>query len=665
MANPLKVLVDLQARRNVAVSGTLEVTGSTTLAGLTAGTTSVGSLTATGATINGNVSGSGTLRAGGAATLGSTLSVTGNTTVSSLTASSVISGTDGYFTGLYINGTPVLTGSGGGSGTVDTGVVNKLAYYSGTTTVNDAAGLTWDGSKLNVSGSSGSSLALEVSGTIVTSGSVTINDGGLTINNNTGLVVNSNGITVTSGGASITGLVSAISGLTVAGAALTSQNSTILSGSTTTSGSLEVGGGGTFTAGAGTFSGQLTANGALIVGNGVLNVNNGDISGSANIRAGGAITGSNLNIVSSATIGNGLTVSAGTAAVQALTSTGVNVTGNISGSGTLQSGGAATLAGGLTVTGAALNASAVAVSASALNITNDISARSGSFSGDVTITGNLTVLGTPTQIVSNTVNIGDKNISLGTGSADPSFLNEGGIDLGSGSVVQWRYNNASTAWKSNVDVDVASTKVYKIDGTEVLSATKLGNNVISSSLQTLGTLTGLIVNGATQLTGNLNVSGGYIYAPATGSTTNYAAAVSSGIVQITHALGLLSDAVDTKTTAAAVKSSVEAAYNKVRVAVTGAFDGNGHAEVNLVTAATALGADVAKFKGLQKHYLSIDVLVRNGSADADWENDLVAVHLSGSGAGSDTEVIAVIDALTEATEYRLIAVNEKSGSFSI
>jgi cytoskeletal protein CcmA (bactofilin family) len=458
----------------------------------------------------------------------------------------------------------------------------------------------------------------------------------------------------------------------------------------------------------------LTATGATI---------NGNVSGSGTLQIGGLstltqLTASTVDINGGAI--DGVVIGAASQAAAQFTT--------LSASSTLQAGGAATLAGGLTVTGAALNASAVAVSASALNVTNDISARSASLSGDLTVVGNLTVVGTTTQIESTTVNIGDKNISLGTGSTNLAVLSDGGIDLGTSAQVQWRYNNGSTAWKSNVDVDVASTKVYKVNGTEVLSSNALGNGVTASSLTSVGTLSSLTVSGLTNLSGNvnlgdassdvvtalgqltasqgvsvatgktyqvngvdilsatelkssvvsaslafnnssLNVIGsltasvdvkatGKLYAATTGTLGNAFAANNAGVLDVAHAILLLDDSINGASGASA--GSIQAAYNKVRLVTTGSFSG-GSATINLSSSA---GANAAYFVGEQKHYLSVDVLVRNGAADADWENDLVAVHLSGSGTGSGA-VSVVIDALTEATEYRLIVVNEKSGSFVI
>jgi hypothetical protein len=449
---------------------------------------------------------------------------------------------------------------------------------------------------------------------------------------------------------------------------------------------------------------------------------NGNVSGSGTLQIGGVstltqLTASTVDINGGAI--DGVIIGAASQAAAQFTT--------LSASSTLQAGGAATLANGLTVTGAALNASAVAVSASALNVTNDISARSGSFSGDLLVIGNLTVNGTTTQIDSTTVNIGDKNLNLGTGSTDLAVLSGGGVDLGTSAQVQWRYDNANTAWTSNKDINVTTGQTYKINGTSVLSANTLGSGVTISSLTSVGTLSSLTVSGLTNLSGNvnlgdtsadvvtalgqltasqgisvatgktyqvngvdvlsatelksgvvsaslgynnssLNVIGsltasvdvkatGKLYAATSGTLVNAAAATGSNGVDVAHALLLLDNAINGAGVSA---GSIEAAYNKVRFVTTGSFT-TGSATVAL----SASAAFPQYFAGSQKHYLSVDVLVRNGGADADWENDLVAVHISGSGAGLTAENTVIIDALTEATEYRLIVVNEKSGSFSI
>jgi hypothetical protein len=62
------------------------------------------------------------------------------------------------------------------------------------------------------------------------------------------------------------------------------------------------------------------------------------------------------------------------------------------------------------------------------------------------------------------------------------------------------WNNASTALKSSENIDIATGKTYKINGTDVLSATTLGTGVVSSSLTSLGTLGQLQVTGVSTFT---------------------------------------------------------------------------------------------------------------------------------------------------------------------
>ena len=59
---------------------------------------------------------------------------------------------------------------------------------------------------------------------------------------------------------------------------------------------------------------------------------------------------------------------------------------------------------------------------------------------------------------------------------------------------------------SSENWNLASGKHYEINGTDVLTSTTLGSGVVNSSLTSVGTLTGLDVNGHTELD-NLNVSG--------------------------------------------------------------------------------------------------------------------------------------------------------------
>jgi len=192
----------------------------------------------------------------------------------------------------------------------------------------------------------------------------------------------------------------------------------------------------------------------------------------------------------------------------------LTVLGNISGSGTLHAGGAATLAGGLTVTGSALDAGAVDVSASYLKVTNDISARSASLGGDLTVDGNLWVKGTTTYVDSTTVNIGDRNVSLATGSTTLAGLDGAGIDLGNAAQVQWYYDHDVASWTANVGLS-SSVKVLAPQG----DFTTLTGSTVTGTLATFDTVSASVgLSGAlgqfTQVTASAISASTSVAAPA-------------------------------------------------------------------------------------------------------------------------------------------------------
>ena len=91
---------------------------------------------------------------------------------------------------------------------------------------------------------------------------------------------------------------------------------------------------------------------------------------------------------------------------------------------------------------------------------------------NLTVSGNLTVNGTTTNLNSTNLVIEDKNIVLGD-VATPSNVtaNGGGITLNGDTNKTFNWINATSAWTSSEHIDLASGKVLKIAGTEVLSAT--------------------------------------------------------------------------------------------------------------------------------------------------------------------------------------------------
>jgi hypothetical protein len=108
----------------------------------------------------------------------------------------------------------------------------------------------------------------------------------------------------------------------------------------------------------------------------------------------------------------------------------------------------------------------------------------------LTVAGDLTVNGTTTTINSTTVSVDDKVIELGSvASPDETTANNGGIKLKGTTDHTILYNSASGgSWISSENWNIDSGKVYKIGGTEVLSASTLASSVTTSSLITVGTI---------------------------------------------------------------------------------------------------------------------------------------------------------------------------------
>jgi len=191
---------------------------------------------------------------------------------------------------------------------------------------------------------------------------------------------------------------------------------------------------------------------------------------------------------------------------------------------------------GVTINASGINAASGIITASQLSTgasgtgininTNTISgpatltidpAAVGDNTGAVRIKGDLYVDGTQFIVNSTTIELADFNVGIATTVGTNALLDGAGIGIGSiGIRKTLTWSNSSTALKSSEDFDVASGKVYRVNGTSVLSNDTLGSGVVNSSLTSVGTLGQLNVTGvstlgitsATNLTSQqLNVSG--------------------------------------------------------------------------------------------------------------------------------------------------------------
>ena len=119
--------------------------------------------------------------------------------------------------------------------------------------------------------------------------------------------------------------------------------------------------------------------------------------------------------------------------------------------------------------------------------------------GAVTIGGNLTVNGTTTTVNSTTVSVDDKNIELGAVSGVPTDdgADGGGITLKGTTDKTFNWVDATDAWTSSEHLNLLTGKSFFINGTNVLSSTALGAGVTSSSLTSVGTISGGTWQGST------------------------------------------------------------------------------------------------------------------------------------------------------------------------
>ncbi len=144
---------------------------------------------------------------------------------------------------------------------------------------------------------------------------------------------------------------------------------------------------------------------------------------------------------------------------------------------------------------------------------------------NLVITGNLTVNGTTTTVNSTTMSVDDKNLELGaTSSPSDAAASGGGITLKGSTDKTFNWINSTDCWTSSESLELASGKVFKIDGETVLSKTVIGNTVLTSSLTTVGTIS----SGVWNATDVAVAHGG------TGSSTASGARTNLGLVIGTH-----------------------------------------------------------------------------------------------------------------------------------
>lgn len=123
--------------------------------------------------------------------------------------------------------------------------------------------------------------------------------------------------------------------------------------------------------------------------------------------------------------------------------------------------------------------------------------------GNLTVTGNLIVGGSTVAINTEVITVEDKNIELANiSSPSNSAADGGGITLKGTTDKTFNWTNSTASWTSSENIDLASGKTFKINGTTVLTATTLTANVTGNlSGNSNGVHTGSVTG---DLTGNSN-----------------------------------------------------------------------------------------------------------------------------------------------------------------
>ena len=165
-------------------------------------------------------------------------------------------------------------------------------------------------------------------------------------------------------------------------------------------------------------------------------------------------------------------------------------------------------------------------------------------SQNVTLSANLTVSGTTTTIDTTTLTVKDKNIEIAKGNGNDAAVDGAGITIDSTEGDKtWNWVDATDSWTSSENIDLASGKVLKVNGTQVLSATNFTgtsaiattateatNVTVSANNSTDETVYPVFVDGATGTQG-AETDTGLTYNPSSGllTSTSFAGALTGNV----------------------------------------------------------------------------------------------------------------------------------------
>ena len=134
-------------------------------------------------------------------------------------------------------------------------------------------------------------------------------------------------------------------------------------------------------------------------------------------------------------------------------------------------------------------------------VTPNIGAATGT---SLVLSGDLTVNGTTTTINSTEITVDDKNLTLGSvATPTDAGADGGGLTLKGATDKTFSWIDATDSWTSSEHMDLASGKVLKINGTQVLSATEYTGNAATATngITTASKISALAATSSSELAG--------------------------------------------------------------------------------------------------------------------------------------------------------------------
>lgn len=122
----------------------------------------------------------------------------------------------------------------------------------------------------------------------------------------------------------------------------------------------------------------------------------------------------------------------------------------------------------------------------------------------LTLSGDLIVNGTTTTINSTEITVDDKNLVLGSvASPTDAGADGGGLTLKGATDKTFNWVDATDSWTSSEHIDLASGKVLKVNGTQVLSATEYTGNAatVTNGVYTTSKISALASTSSSELAG--------------------------------------------------------------------------------------------------------------------------------------------------------------------